>query len=331
MACLLAFGFPSSAQENRYEFTEPQMGVPFRLVFYAPDQSRANSAAAGAYETIRRLNAIFSDYEADSELSLLSQTSGSGRSVPLSSDLWEILQLSQELSSRSDGAFDITVGPYVKLWRMARSQRRLPSPDRLAAAKQSVGFQKLLLDGPTRSAKLLAPGMRLDLGAIAKGFAVDRALQSLHQRGITRALVAGGGDLAASGPPPGAKGWQVEIPGLGPDSGSTNQRVLLANQALATSGDTFQRLEIDGKRYSHIVDPATGYGLTDHSLVTVLAPDCTTADSLATTVSVLGPARGLKLIEATPGTSVRILRQPGETVELAESPGFKKYYERPER
>src|SRR6185503_2946939 len=140
------------------------------------------------------------------------------------------------------------------------------------------------------------------------GFAADEAIATLRRAGIKSALVAGAGDMAASEPPPGKHGWRIEIAPLDDEPPSAARSVEIRNGAIATSGDSFQRVEVDGKRYSHIVDPRTGIGLTDHSLVTVLAKDCTTADSLATAVSVLGPERGLELIQKTRGAHAQIIR-----------------------
>jgi len=156
---------------------------------------------------------------------------------------------------------------------------------------------------------------------------VDAALAVLRERGLRRALVAGSGDIAVGDPPPGRRGWRVEIASLDVTNAAPARFVVLAREAIATSGDVFQRVEIGGNRYSHIIDPRTGIGLTDHSLVTVIARDCTTADSLATTVSVLGPKSGLGLIRRTAGTAVRIVRQPAQNLEVVESRGFPRFYD----
>ena len=169
--------------------------------------------------------------------------------------------------------------------------------------------------------------MRLDLGGIAKGYAVDEALVTLRARGVTGALVTGGGDMAAGDAPPGTRGWRIEIAPLDVTNAPSARSVLLRNAALATSGDVFQRLEIGGCRYSHIVDPRTGIGLTDHSLVTVIARDGMTADALATAVSVLGPERGATLVAQTPGAFTRVVRPAAEKVETVESPGFARHYD----
>lgn len=288
---------PELSASNRFEFTEPQMGVPFRIVLYAPGREAAETAARAAFARIAELNAVMSDYDSDSELSRLSATAGSGRAVPVSADLWRVLARAQELARRTDGAFDVTVGPAVILWRKARRDRTLPDPARLARARAAMGWRYLELDAKNRTARLLRPGMKLDLGGIAKGYAVDEALKVLAARGVHHALVSGGGDLAVSNPPPGRAGWRVEIapPVTSPEL--PEYWVSLRHAALATSGDVFQHVEIGGVRYSHIVDPRTGLGLTNRSQVTVVARDGLTADSLSTALSVLGPDQGRALAD----------------------------------
>lgn len=316
-----------SADLQRFEFQQPQMGLPFRMVLYAHDSASATAAASSAFHRIAQLNDIMSDYDSDSELSRLSRSSGQGKVTPISDDLWRVLERAQGLSQRSGGAFDVTVGPCVNLWRKARREKKMPKADWLAEARKAVGYQHVRLDARRRTAELLVPEMRLDLGGIAKGYAVDEAMKILQQHGIRRALVSGGGDLAVSGPPPGKPGWRIELPPLDVTNAPPVRFVLLSHAALATSGDLFQRLEIDGKRYSHIVDPRTGIGLTDHSLVTVIARDCMTADSLTKVVSVLGPDEGLKLIKQDRGAESRIVRKPADQIELRETSGFGRYYD----
>lgn len=332
LICLLAIAAtgcrstpPASSALDRFEFTEPQMGVPFRIVLYAPDRTEAEAAARAAFDRIAALNAILSDYEYDSELSRLSRTSGSGEAVSVSPELWFVLERAQEMARRSDGAIDVTVGPLVSLWRRARRDGELPEPRRLQAALAATGWRHLELDPKHRTVRLLVPRMRLDLGAIAKGYAVDEALRVLCARGITRALVSGGGDLAVSEPPPGKPGWRIEVPPLdGPGAPPTGQ-VELRHAGLATPGDTYQFVEIAGVRYSHIVDPRTGLGLTNHSLVTVIARDGMTADSLSTALSVQGPDGAAKLVRHD-RAAYRLMRQPGGQVECDENAAFRRLF-----
>lgn len=302
------------------------MGVPFRIVLYAENKAVADRAAEAAFARVSALNDTLSDYDTDSELSRLSQTSGSSRAVPVREDLWRMLTRSQQLARETDGAFDITCGPAVSLWRKARREKQLPEPEKLAEALRAVGYEKLKLNERARTAELTVPYMRLDLGAIAKGYGVDEALKVLRQHGIRSALVSGGGDLAVSEAPPDKKGWRVELAPLDDPKAPPTEFVLLRNAALATSGDIFQHVVIDGVRYSHIVDPRTGIGLKDRSLVVVIAKDCTTADSLSTSISVLGPERGMKLA-ADKNVCVRIVRKPEDHVEVRQSDCFTKFIE----
>ena len=316
-----AFAADEALQKFVYEKAE--MGLPFRISMYAPDEATAKAAADAAYDRIAVLNSIFSDYDSDSELSRLSQTSGQGKAVPVSTPLWEVLVRAQKYAEHSDGAFDITVGPLVSLWRRARRKGELPSPELIAEMKARVGYKNLRLDSEHHTAELLIPDMRLDLGAIAKNYAVEDAIKVLKQHGITRALVAGSGDMSASDAPPGLPGWRIEIAPLDAPGAPPPQIIYLRNYGIATSGDMFQHVEIGGKRYSHIVDPHTGYGLTDHSLVTVVAPDSMIANGLTTAISVLGPERGLKLVEETPGAAAHVEREPGDKIEVDESSRWK--------
>ncbi len=327
---LLAFtGCRTSAPValERYEYTQPEMGVPFRIVLYAASREQADAAAQAAFDRIAALNTVMSDYEYDSELSTLSRTAGSGQAVKVSDDLWRVLARAQEVSRQTDGAFDITVGPIVSLWRKARRDQALPEPTRLARALASSGWRNLQLDPHAHTARLLVPGMRLDLGAIAKGYAMDEALKVLEQHGVKQALVSGGGDMAVSDPPPGKAGWRIEIAPLDVPDAPPARFVLLRRTGLATSGDLFQHVVIDGVRYSHIVDPHTGIGLTDHSLVTVVAHDGMTADSLSTAISVLGPDRGLALADHEKA-AVCIVRKPAATIEVRDNPRLKRWLEK---
>ena len=304
--CLLATP-PPEGQLQRFEFQQYHMGALFNITLYAPDRATANNAADAAYSRVKQLNGIMSDYHPESELNRLCRSSGPGKPVKVSRELLFVLSRSLALSRRSGGAFDVTIGPAVRLWRRARRQRQLPDADRLATARKLVGYRNLALDCRAGTVELLAEGMRLDLGGIAKGYAGDEALSVLCRNGITRALIDAGGDVVAGDPPPGKKGWTVAIASIENPDGPPDRCLLVKNAAVATSGDAFQHIEIDGVRYSHVVDPRTGLGLTRRSNVTVIAPDGLTADSLASAVSVLGPERGLKLIESTCGTAALVV------------------------
>jgi len=320
----IAAGAPEPPALERFEFSGVEMAVPVKIVLYASDKAIAESAAEAAFRRMRELNEILSDYDAASELRRLCDTAVEGRAAAVSDELWRVLSCAQSLSERTGGAFDVTVGPVVRLWRRARRREQMPSPERLEVARQLVGYRLVRLHPERRAVELLKPGMRLDLGGIAKGYAVDEALDTLRKHGVDRALVDAGGDIRLGGPPPDSPGWIIGVAALEADA-PPSRYLWLADRAIATSGDTWQYVEIEGKRYSHLVDPRTGLGLTDHSSVTVIAPDGITADALASAVSVLGPEEGLKLIENTPDTAAFIVRAPGGNVEVLESSRWEEF------
>ena len=181
----------------------------------------------------------------------------------------------------------------IRLWRTARKQQKLPSPVALAAVKNRVGYKKIRLNSRNRTVTLLAANMQLDLGGIAKGFAVDEAMKTLKANCIHRALVAASGDILTSGPPIGHEGWRVLVRNVDQFGNLYPRTVHLRHQALSTSGDTEQFVEINGRRYSHIVDPRTGYGLAHRMQVTVVSKASAKSDSHATAISVLGHKAGL--------------------------------------
>ncbi|HMC63814.1 MAG TPA: FAD:protein FMN transferase [Gemmataceae bacterium] len=322
VACGVAIASAPSAEPvlSRFEFAEPHMGTRFRIVLYAPNKQMAEKAAKAAFARIAELDGIMSDYRSSSELMRLCKKAD-GAPVRVSEDLFYVLQRAQEVSRRCDGAFDVTVGPVVRLWRRSRRTQQLPDPEQLAQARELVGYEKVRLNEKDRSVQLTQAGMQLDLGGIGKGYAADAALKVLKQHGITRALVAAAGDIAVSGPPPDTPAWKVAIHPLDPEQKSS-RFLSLRHAAVSTSGDTEQFVEIGDKRYSHIVDPKTGMGLVGRMSATVLAKDGTASDSLAKVVCVLGPERGLKLIEATDGAAALFVRRTDEGVETFESKRF---------
>ena len=289
-------GLPDDSAWKRFEYVDPEMGVDFHLKFYAKDRPAAERIARQAYARVEALNGIFSDYEPGSELNRLCHRPA-GQPVKVSPELFDILQRSQKLARETGGAFDITAGPMIRLWRAARKQQKLPDPNAIAAVKSRVGFEKIILNPRDRTVTLRAANMQLDLGGIAKGYAVDEAMKILKANCIRRAFVAASGDMLTSGPPIGREGWRVEIRNVDQFGNLYARTVHLKHQALSTSGDTEQFVEINGRRYSHIVDPRTGHGLTNRLQVTVVSEASTKSDSHATALNVLGLEQGLKFAE----------------------------------
>jgi len=306
---------------HRQTFSEPHMGTMVHITLYAADRDDGARAAAAAFERIDDLNTKLSDYDPASELSLLCETPA-GEAVPVSDDLFLILEQAQDFSRRFDGAFDVTVGALSRSWREARRTQQLPSPMVLQALLKVSGHDQLLLDSTTQSVTRKNPDVRIDLGGIAKGYASSEALRILREKGFPRALVAVGGDLAIGDAPPDRPGWRVGLTPLGPDA-----PVLLERVYVSTSGDKEQFVEIDGVRYSHILDPRTGIGLTNQVTVTVLAREGARADALATAVSVLGQDDGIRLIESLPDAEVLILPAGGGAPKA--SSGFRRFLVNP--
>ncbi len=308
---------------RRFEFTQMEMAVTVKIVLYYADAETATAAAKDAFSRVHALNGILSDYDPESELRRLCDTAGEGKAIHVSPELWKVLEHAQQVAQRSGGTFDVTVGPVVRLWRRARRQKELPSPEALRQARDLVGYKLVRLDSAHQTVELLKKGMRIDLGGIAKGYAMDEALAVLQRHGITRALVEAGGDMRLGDPPPGRAGWRVGIPPLDNPQGAPLSYLELSRVAVSTSGDVVQFVEIAGKRYSHIVDPRTGMALTDHCRVMVVGPTGMAADAISKAVGVLGPEKGLQLIDKIPGMAAMVTRAPSGHIEHYESSRWK--------
>ncbi len=286
----------SSHKLERYEYHQIVMGVPFVLTLYAETEAVANKTQTSVYKRLRELNLVFSDYDPDSELSILCKNARPHQEIPISDELTTIFDISLKLSRESSGAFDITVGPYVKMWRRAKRKKMMPTAIMLNTARQKAGYQFIKLNKKEKTVQLNREGMQIDLGGIAKGYACDEALKICRQNKVSSALINAGGDIVAGDAPPGTEGWRIGIASLAKPDEDPTEFLILKNCAVATSGDAYQFVEFNGKRYSHIVNPQTGIGLTKRLSVTVIAPNGTEADSLASAVSVLGPTKGIDLI-----------------------------------
>jgi len=320
-----AMGEPAKNQAalRRFEFTQIEMAVTVKIVLYSPDADAATIAAQDAFARIHVLNGILSDYDPESELRRLCDTAGEGKAIRVSAELWKVLEHAQHVSRQSDGAFDVTVGPVVRLWRRARRQKQLPSAQALRQAEELVNYKNIRLDADRRAVELLKKGMQIDLGGIAKGYAMDEAVAVLQRHGITRVLVEAGGDMRLGDSPPGRPGWRVGIPPLENPQGEPLSYLELAHVAVSTSGDIVQYVEIGGTRYSHIIDPRTGMALTDHCRVMVVGPTGISADAITKAVGVLGPEKGLKLIDTTPGMAAMVARAPQGRIENYQSSRWK--------
>ena len=310
---------------HRFEFSEPHMATLWTIVCYTPERSKAETAVKAAFERVDLLERVMTDYDPESELLRLCRLPATV-SHSVSSELFEVLRASEQASRLTEGAFDITSGRLVQVWRRARRQREYPDPSRLAEAQAVLGWTNVVLDKRHRTALLRLPEMRLDLGGIGKGYAADAALKVLREHGLRRSLVAASGDLAIGDAPPAERGWRVRV---GEPTGKTNvigELLLLHNVGVSTSGDTEQFVELGGVRYSHIVNPWTGLGLTNRIQVTVIADSATRSDGLDTAFCVLGLERSLKIVNRDRHLSLLALIPAGEGYTTVKSGRFPPSY-----
>jgi len=303
------------------------MGTFARIIALAPDRSTAEKCIDAAVTEINAVDELMSDYKEDSEISQVN-AGASDRPVRVSESTFEVLQKSLEFSKLTDGAFDVTVGPLVKLFRVARDTGKAPRPEQIAGAKAKVGYEKLVLNDEEKTIRFTVEGMSLDLGGIAKGYAIDRAIQAMKELGALGGLVDIGGDLRCFGRPPKSRdSWRVGLEDPNVDDFGRSGLLLklkVHNEAVATSGDYRQFAIIAGERRSHILDRRTGKSAEGLSSVTIIAPDATTADALATAVSVLGPEKGLALIEKLPHIEAILISSAPE-YKLTKTTGADKY------
>lgn len=329
---LLSGCSPPNQALTRHEFSHLAMGVRINAVVYASDEHSARDSVAAAFVEISRLDQILSDYRPDSQLSLVNSRAGQSFGLGITEidpSFAEVLRGSLVVAERTDGAFDPSVGPVVQLWRAARKQHRLPDPAAISSAVDRVGWRDIELAGlpnqPTLA--LRKPGMKLDPGAFVKGFAAQRAIETLRARGIGHAMIAIAGDISCSLPPPGQRGWRIAVSrdGSTPDQSPPDRAftLLLSNQSVSTAGDTEQFIEIDGTRYSHIVDPRTGLGLTNRAAATVVSRNATTADALDTALCVAGIERFEEIMARFPDCEARLeARASDGSLASTETSGF---------
>jgi FAD:protein FMN transferase len=302
---------------SRFEFTALRMGVKARVVVYAPDEEAARAGTAAVLARIAELESILSDYRPESELSRLT-VEAYARDARVSPDLWAVLSRGQLYAEASGGAFDMTVGALSALWRQARATARLPTPQETREARERSGHRLLVLNQSSGSARLLAPGVRLDAGGIAKGYAVREALAELRRRGLSSALVALAGDIAVGDPPPGEAGWRIRVEtGLAPPA-----EIILSDAIISTSGADDQFVEIGGVRYAHIIDPRTGLGSTRRAAAVVISRDGMEADALGTCLFLLGVEEGPALLRAFPGVRAWILEERAGAIREFRSEDF---------
>jgi thiamine biosynthesis lipoprotein len=308
---LFSFGCSSGISlrdSTTVHFTRALMGTQFKITLSSADTLNAHIAADSAFQVAHLLEEKFSDYDPNSELSRLSEFAGQDTLVPVSRDLFDVLHKARTVGEASQGAYDPTIGALTRLWRRGIRRQTLPDSVWVERASATVDYTALTLDSSGSAVSLGIPGMRLDLGGIAKGFTADRMMAVLNSAGFGTALVDAGGDIVAGQMPPGDRGWVVSIPEVDRSAAVVRVPVRITDLAIAMSGDTYRYLETDSLRFSHIIDPHSGYGLTHRRLVVTIADCGAIADALASALSVLHLADIPMVLQAYPGSGARIIQ-----------------------
>jgi FAD:protein FMN transferase len=289
--CLCASVANSYAQKTlRYEESRVSMGCVYTIDSYGNDRARLREAAAAALDEVDRIDRLMSHYKKDSELSRVNREAAKAP-VKVDPELFDFIAECLRYSRESEGAFDITVGPLMKAWGFFRGEGRMPSEAELARARNSVGYQHVILNQKDGTIFFDKAGVEIDLGGIAKGYAVDRAVAVLKQHGVTSALLSAGGSTTyALGAPPGKPAWEIDIQDPA-ERDKIAARLRLKDQALSVSGSYEKFFELNGKRYSHIMDPRTGLPVQGVLSVVVITGDGLSGDALDNVFYVFGAER----------------------------------------
>jgi thiamine biosynthesis lipoprotein len=297
-----------------------QMGTSVRVEVYGGTVADREAAATEAFGAIAEVDRLMSDYRVDSELSHLNE-SAAHAPVAVSPPMFAVLDAAERVSRASGGAFDVTVGPLVRLWGFKDKRAHVPTPAELAEVRPVIGFRNVVIDRESRAVRFARPGVQIDLGGIAKGFAVEVAAGSLRRRSLSGLIDAGGNQFMV-GLPPGKHRWSV---GIGrPDAPQGLLGALdLPGGALSTSSDASNFLSENGRTYGHLLDPRSLQPSNASLSVTIVSPDGTLSDALSKAVFVLGPRNGLALLASFPGTSgIVAYRQANGGIGVALSPSL---------
>jgi len=299
------------------------MGSAFNLIIVSADSNKANHLARKSYELVDSLNHIFSNYDSSSELSKINASAGL-LPYKMSTAMLDLVQKSQYAYIQSKGAYDISIGPLSSLWRNARKAKLFPEASTVLATKKLVGLNQVKINKRLGTIFLPNANMQLDFGGIAKGYIAQWVINFLKANGIQQALVDAGGDIVMSGPPLNQQGWLIGVNLPETTDQLLNKKLQLSNCSVATSGDVFQFIEYKGVKYSHIINPLTGYGVTNLRNVTIVAKTGATADWLATACSIL-PIKEAKQLAISHQAALLITTLKNGKLVFEATPNFKNY------
>lgn len=308
-AGILGWAAPASAQQatptptpksHKAHYSDQVMGTVVSLTIWTDDDAKASAAAKEVFEEFKRVDGIMSSWLPDSAVAQINSNAGK-QAIKVNAELLSVATRSLVAAKATKGAFDITVGAFRGLWKFDQDiDGTIPDKKDVRKRTKLVGYRNVVLNAKKSTIKLKRKGMRITLGGVAKGYAVDRAVALLRERGLGSFIVQAGGDLYASGTKDGQK-WRVGIRDPRGKRDASFALIDLTDATFSTSGDYERSLVIDGVRYNHILDPKTGYPATRSRSVTVKADDALTADIWSTALFVLGAEKGMPLVEKRPG------------------------------
>ena len=323
---LLVFPLTVSAQLKRFQFSENKMGSSFGIIFYHTDSLEAISISKECFALVDSLNNIFSDYSSTSEVGKLALLPVI-KDQKVSDELFEMILLSKQAWVRSAKTFDVTIGALTQLWRKAKTENRFPTGPEVKAAKDLTGFENVIINQRSKTISFKKPGICLDFGAIVPGYVAQRVIDLLKGKNINNALVDASGDIVVSDAPPEKDGWTIAINLPESENKVWNSKLELKNFAVSTSGDVYRYIIHEGKRYSHIIDPKTGYGVTSQRNVTVITKYGAHADWLATACSILPIKKALKLAKEE-HAAILIATLEGEEIITYTSKNFERFFQK---
>ena len=323
---LLLFPLTLSAQLKRFQFTENKMGSTFSIILYCDDSTKASALSKECFALVDSMNNIFSDYAATSEVGKLASMPVV-KDQKVSDELIEVIRLSKHAWQRSGKSFDVTIGSLTQLWRKAKKENRFPTEEEIKNAKRAAGFKNVTYDIFVKTISFNTPGLRLDFGGIVPGYVAQKVLDHLKTRNINIALVDASGDIIMSDPPPGKEGWLVGINLPESENELWDKKLEIKNLAVSTSGDVYRYSVHNGKKYSHIIDPKTGYGVTSQRNVTVISKNGAEADWLATACSILPVKKALKLAKER-HAALFIATLDGDKIIIYKSKNFDRFFEK---
>jgi thiamine biosynthesis lipoprotein len=301
------------------------MGSAFNLIIVSTNSNKANHLARKSYELVDSLSHIFSNYDSSSELSKINASAGL-LPYKMSTAMLDLVQKAEQAFIQSKGAYDISIGPLSTLWRNARKAKLFPDSSTVLATKKLVGLNQVKINKRLGTIFLPNADMQLDFGGIAKGYIAQWVINYLKANGIQQALADAGGDIVMSGAPLNQKGWLIGVNLPETTDELMTKKLLLSNAAVATSGDVYQYIEYKGVKYSHIINPLTGYGVTNLRNVTIIAKTGSTADWLATACSIL-PIKEAKQLAISNQAALLITTIKNGKLVFEASPNFKNYWQ----